>query len=229
MPTSLGYFAVAITALGTAAGTGCASASFDLRATTPVAPTEPGHHAVAIVRIPAPWYAPRFAIARRFRAAVPDYEHVPGLVAKAFTIDEDRRFGGIYVWADRAAATTYYSASWRADIRERRGHDPDVVVFDAPFVVRGRAVLHGERIDARAQSYPATATLVVTSDDVTGPGDPGAARLAQRISELDGLVAGAVIVTAGKLGYIALWARRELAEAAVGRDATYFDAPVLLL
>ncbi|HEV7558416.1 MAG TPA: hypothetical protein VGO00_23265 [Kofleriaceae bacterium] len=216
MTNILGFAAVLVAA--------CASPAFDLHASAPAVPAVAGSHVLAIVRIPAPWYAPRFVIARRFRDAVADYEHLPDLVAKAFTIDDDRRFGGIYLWTDRAAATAYYSPAWRAGIRDRRGHDPDLVMFDAPFVVRGRTVIHGDPIDARATRFPATATLVIS------PGTPdGAAALAARISQLDGLIAGAVVVGDGTLGYVGLWARRELAEAAVGPDATYFDAPVLML
>jgi hypothetical protein len=206
---------------------GCASPAFDLHAATASVPTAPGSHALAIVRIQAPWYAPRFVIARRFRDAVPEYERLPGLVAKAFTIDDDRRFGGIYVWEDRAAASAYYSPTWRAGVRERRGHEPDVVLFDAPFVVRGETVIHGDPIHARGTSFPATATLVLAP----GHAD-GAAALAARIARLPGLIAGAVVVGDGTLGYVGLWARRELAEAAVGPDAIraiYFDAPVLML
>jgi hypothetical protein len=204
--------------------TACAAPAFDLHTSAPEVPATPGHHAIAIVRIPAPWYAPRFMIARRFRAAVPDYEHLPGLVAKAFTIDDDRRFGGIYLWADRDTATAYYSPSWRADVRDRRGHDPDVVILDAPFVVRGTTTIHGDLVGQRGTSFPATATLVLSPG-----GADGAAALAARVARLDGLVAGAVVVGDGMLGYIGLWARRDLAEAAVGPRATFFDAPVLLL
>ena len=206
--------------------TACASpsSSYDVHASTAYVPTTPGSHAIAIVRIPAPWYAPRFMIARRFRAAVPDYENVPGLVAKAFTIDDDRRFGGIYLWADRAAATAYYSPTWRAQIHERRGHDPDVVVLDAPFVVRGHTAIHGDPVAHRGTRFPATATLVLSP----GTAD-GAPALAARIAQLDGLIDGVVVVGDGTLGFVGLWARRELAEAAVGADATFFDAPVLLL
>src|SRR5262245_51560063 len=48
-----------ILVLATALAIGCASPAFDLRASTPYVPTAPGPHALAIVRIPAPWYAPR--------------------------------------------------------------------------------------------------------------------------------------------------------------------------
>ena len=213
-----------ILAVATVLAIGCASPAFEIHASTPYVPTAPGSHALAIVRIPAPWYAPRFVIARRFRGAVADYEHLPGLVAKAFTIDDDRRFGGIYVWTDRTAATAYYSPAWRAGILDRRGHDPDVVIFDAPFVVRGHTAIHGDPIDTRGLRFPATATLVLA------PGNAdGAAALAARIAQLDGLIAGAVVIGDGTLGYVGLWARRELAEAVVGPDATYFDAPVLIL
>lgn len=211
---SQALFAVAVALVAA-----CQSPSYELHARAPAVSAR--SYAIGVVRIPAPWYAPRFLIARRFREAVPVYEALPDLIAKVFTISDDRRFGGIYLWRDRGAATAYYSAAWRADIRERRGHEPDVQIFDAPFLVRGASVLHGDPIDARGLSYPATATLSLM------PGEDPAA-LAARMAKRDGLVDGAVVVAEGTLGFVGLWASREQAEAAVGARATYFDAPVII-
>jgi hypothetical protein len=202
--------------------------AFNLHAAPVGGVAGPGDRVVAVVRIPTPWYAPRFMVARRFRAAVPQYEALPELEAKAFTIADDGRFGGIYQWSSRGAADAFYSASWRRDIQQRRGHDPDLVVLDAPFEIRGRAAITGPRLGARSMRYDATATLVLGAAT-----DPHA--LAQRVAELDGVVSGAAVVDhdSGRVGFVALWATRALARAGVralglGADTqvSYFDAPV---
>src|SRR5258705_8366794 len=64
----------------------CSSATYHAPATTTaITLPAPGANAVAIVRISAPWYARNFLIRRRFRAAVGDYERLPGLLRKYFT------------------------------------------------------------------------------------------------------------------------------------------------
>ena len=38
-----------------------------------------------------------------FKASVPTYQKIPGLIRKYYTLD-DTGFGGVYLWKDRAAA-----------------------------------------------------------------------------------------------------------------------------
>src|SRR3569623_545068 len=114
--------------------------------------------------------------------------------------------------AGSAASTCGETVARRRRITPRRG---------AQTSARGAGVLHGDPIDARGLSYPATATLSLM------PGDDPAA-LAARMAKRDGLVDGAVVVAEGTLGFVGLWASREQAEAAVGARATYFDAPVII-
>jgi hypothetical protein len=225
-------FAV-IAALAMAA---CAGRQFNVHAATSGELTGPGEHAVAIVRVHAPWYAPRFMIARKFRAAVPEYEQVAGLETKHFTISDDREFGGVYLWTSRDAANAFYTDAWRQGIHERRGVDPDLVVLAAPFVIKGRATIDGDPIGARSVSYDGTETLVLAPG---AAGDPieRARVLAAAVKELDGLVRGEAVLGAAGVGFVALWATRDYAEAAVARlhelgldgaRVTYFDAPVLV-
>jgi hypothetical protein len=209
----------------------CGASHYELD--TPTSVADPGPQAVGIVRIDAPWYAPRFVIARKFRAAVPEYEALPDLEAKFFTISDDKRFGGIYLWSTRAAAEAFYSDAWRSGIRERRGVDPDLVVMDAPFVVRGDAAIHGEPLGERSIDYPGTATLVLWSLD-SGTAIDAARALAAELRSSKGLVRGAALVGDGHVGFVALWATRDLAEAALesihhpGLKTTFFDAPVII-
>jgi hypothetical protein len=216
--------------------TACAGPRFNLNA-APSELTGPGEHALAIVRVHAPWYAPRFMIERKFRAAVPEYEQVAGLETKHFTISDDREFGGVYLWTARGAADAFYTDAWRRGIHERRGVDPDLLVLAAPFVIKGRATIDGDPIGARSVSYDGTETLVLAP----AHGDPieRARVLAEAAKDLEGLVRGEAVIDAAGVGFVALWATREYAEAALSRArlaelglagarVTYFDAPVLV-
>jgi hypothetical protein len=222
--------------VATLAIAGCAGPQFNVHAAASGDLTGPGDHAVAIVRVHAPWYAPRFMIARKFRAAVPEYEQVAGLETKHFTISDDREFGGVYLWTTRSAADAFYTDAWRRGIHERRGVDPDLLVLAAPFVIKGRATIDGDPIGARSLSYDGTETLVLAP---AATGDPieRARVLAAAVKELDGLVRGEAVINPSSVGFVALWATRDYAEAAIARlhalgldDArvTYFDAPVLV-
>ncbi|NOU33699.1 MAG: hypothetical protein HOO96_37880, partial [Polyangiaceae bacterium] len=142
-------------------GVGCGGANFSLHEAPPL--PAPGAHAIAIVRVHAPWYAPRFAIVGKFRDAVPEYERVPGLDHKYFSLTDQRYYGGIYDWQSRAQAEAYYSDAWRSSIRARRGVEPDLLLLDAPFSLAGRASPHGEPLGDRALRYPAAAALVTWS------------------------------------------------------------------
>jgi hypothetical protein len=216
----------------------CAGPRFNLHAVPSGELAGPGAHALAIVRVRAPWYAPRFVIARKFRASVPEYEQVAGLETKYFTISDDRKFGGVDLWTARAAADAFYTDAWRRGIRARRGVDPDLLVLDAPFVVRGRATIEGDPIGTRSVRYAATATLVLASNATDDP-VARAGALAERVKDLDGLVRGSVVIGTGRVGFVALWTSRDCAEAALSpsrlRDLgladaalTFFDAPVLI-
>src|SRR5215471_3550615 len=143
----------------------CSAPKFALRAEAPAPLDGPGAHALAVVRIHAPWYAPRFVIVGRFRDAVPEYEAIAPLETKYFTISDDREYGGIYLWKTRAEAETYYDDAWYRGVRERRGVEPNVVVLDAPILFHGRTTIQAAPIGARSVDYPATATLALWAAD----------------------------------------------------------------
>lgn len=221
---------------------GCSGASAEMAREAPrLWATEPSR-AIAIVRIHAPWYAPRFAIAGRFRDAVPEYERIPNLEGKYFTLTEERLFGGIYVWRSRADATGYHGDAWREGIRKRRGALPDLVILDSPFTVEGSTSLEGDPVGERGVRSSATAALVLWQVR-----DPKAATLlAANLARLSsGHLVRAYVVTAGpdRAGFVGLWPASCDASTATnpahldvltkGFDAafpevTFFDTPVMI-
>jgi hypothetical protein len=92
----------------------------------PVFAAEP---VVTIVRVAKPWYAPDFYVRGAFAKAVPQYQSIPGLVHKSFTLSADGRLGGIYQWRDRAAAEAWFNPAWFARVRERYGVDGTVSFY----------------------------------------------------------------------------------------------------
>jgi hypothetical protein len=181
----------------------------------------PTKQVVVVVRIPAPWYAPAFLIRRRFRQAVPQYQALPGLRRKYFTLTDDRLFGGIYLWDDRASADAFFTDAWHASVRRKYGVPGQVDVFDAPFTVEGTC----------GASSDAVAALLFVAPH-------GLERLMAGLHSAAGLVR-TYLVTQGedRAAAVTLWTNREVADAFLTpawRDRaqvealTWFAAPVLI-
>ncbi len=204
----------------------------------------PETRAVVVVRVPAPWWAPRFAITSKFVDAIPEYAVAPGLAYKAFTVGEDGRFGGVYLWDSRSVAEGWFDEKWHARVRNVRGVDGEVRVLDARFTVPGPAVpqgkalpMHGLRTDA----------FVVWAWSVTAVDPEETESRLRALAEVHALPPGLLRVSfvsepEGRLGAVSLftsraearafWSAERLASAgaAIGAklEVTGFDAPVLL-
>ncbi len=93
---------------------------------------------VARVSAPRPWFAPWFLVTGRMQDSIGEYQAIPGLIYKDYTLsDAEDSFGGIY----------YYESRWRADAR-----------YTADFVERGRRK-YGSAY--RVDLFPALALLEV--------------------------------------------------------------------
>jgi hypothetical protein len=184
----------------------------------------PFHGAIAIVRVPMPWYLPRWVVRGKFHEYLAEYEAIPNLEAKYFTISDRRELGGIYVWASRADAERYYDDAWHRRVRARLGVAADLVVLDATHVVEGRARLFGRAEGTRSTKYPAVASVTFGSADADERATYDAPELVRAFA-VDGSTSPA---TRGR-GLVALWATRRSAEG--GLDApprTLFEAPLLI-
>jgi hypothetical protein len=201
---------------------------------TPAAHSAPEAVAV-VVRIPTPWWAPRFLVRRRFAQAVPEYARAPGLIRKAFTISDDGRFGGAYLWRSRADVDAWFDARWFARVRRRYGADADVLVIERALDLVGPAGAAGEPVGPGALRGDARLLLL----EAAGAGRPDPAALR------DALGAGLANLTVGEREgrpvALALFASAEAARAAAARPRealeaalggtfalTGFEAPVLL-
>ncbi|MEM8983024.1 MAG: hypothetical protein AAGC71_08365 [Pseudomonadota bacterium] len=90
---------------------------------------------VSVVRVSAPWYAPRGIIRDRMIEAMPEYTSIDGLDYKYFTIASERKIGGIYLWESDDAAKEFFNEAWHQRIQDRYGEAADLQFFYAPVTV----------------------------------------------------------------------------------------------
>ena len=92
--------------------------------------------AVVIVRVPKPFYVPRWVAAGKMRDTVPQYAKLPGLMFKAFSFERDSSdFGGLYFWRDRASAESWFNPAWFERVRKERGAEAQVRIFESPVSI----------------------------------------------------------------------------------------------
>ena len=87
---------------------------------------------VAIVDIKAKWYYFDFLLKNGFRNSIPEYEAAPGLLFKYYDFihkDSQKEFGGIYLWKDIESAEKWYDDAWFDRIKEKRGSDPKLTIY----------------------------------------------------------------------------------------------------
>lgn len=90
-----------------------------------------------LVAVPIPPGAPRAAVLREMETSISTYQALPGLIRKYYTLSDDNRFGGIYLWQSRAAAQAFYNDAWHARVAAR-GAPASVTYYDVPFAIEGR-------------------------------------------------------------------------------------------
>lgn len=171
--------------------------------------------ALAIVRVASPWYAPDALITRIFRRSIGDYEPIRELQRKLYTLSADRHYGGIYLWSGMARMQAHFSPEWAQRVRERRGSDPDVRLWHAPFVLAGPSALRGRPVGERSfHDAHAAATLTLFPRPQA---DAAPARLADLHEALDGLAWAVVLRSeAGQTGMLHVWSAQASAAGLAG-------------
>jgi hypothetical protein len=94
---------------------------------------------VAIVSFQMPKATTPEDMSGPFKAAVPLFQKVPGLLQKYFYVSDDgRRAGGVYVWASRADADRLYGGEWRAMVEAKFGGPPTIDFLNSPVMIDNR-------------------------------------------------------------------------------------------
>ena len=94
---------------------------------------------VAVVKIPIPQGGTRAQVVAGMVKSIPEYEKLPGLVRKYYTLTDDGKYGGIYLFENRKAAEDHFNDDWRANIVKTRGAPAEVTYFYVPIVIEGPA------------------------------------------------------------------------------------------
>lgn len=198
--------------------------------------------AVVIVRVPRPKLAPRWLVTKKMRAAIGDYEHLPGLEFKAFTFERSSGdYGGIYFWSDPAGAARWFSPEWFARVREQRGSDASVRFFDAPVSIDNTP--GGTCRDEHAGAVGTLVEIAVPPGVDRSLIEAGIDAAAPSYRSTPGLLRKHFIVSdAGTFGGVYIWrdgtsatawfnqAWHERIRSTYGSDARieWFDIPILL-
>ncbi len=75
-------------------------------------------------------------VVETIKATAHNYEGIPGLIRKYYGITPDgTALVGIYLWKNRDAADTFYTADWTAKMATRWASTPDRQDWETPMVV----------------------------------------------------------------------------------------------
>ena len=195
-----------------------------------------------VVKVPTPWYAPRFFVTRKMRETIPQYQAIPGLNFKAFSFARaDGHYGGVYRWKDLGAARAWFTPAWFERVQRERGAAAQVRAFEVLLA-----------LDNTPGGTPVNpdSTAVATLVEMPVPAGVGKERIAQGFAaaapgfqKVPGLLRKYFIVTAdGRFGGIYLWkdeasanawftpAWRDMIVKEYGQPASleWFDTPILL-
>jgi len=106
----------------------------------PASPQVPASTLVAVlVKIPIPGKLDRTRLIAIMQKTVPEFQALPGLVRKYYTISDDQKFGGVYLFENRQAADAHFDDAWKAKMLKNYGAPAEVEYFDVPIVVEGSA------------------------------------------------------------------------------------------
>jgi hypothetical protein len=202
-----------------------------------------GNSPVAVVvKVPTPWYAPKFFVTSRMRDTIPQYQAIAGLNFKAFSFARsDGHYGGIYLWKDLHAARAWFTPQWFERVEQERGAAANVRVVEVVLA-----------LDNTPGGTPANAnsSAVATVVEISIPAGVSKERIAQGYAaavpgfqRVPGLLRKYFITTAdGKFGGIYIWKDEASANAwftpawrdrvlkEYGQPASleWFDTPILL-
>lgn len=200
-----------------------------------------GSAVAAIVKVPTPWYAPRFVVVGKMRDSIAQYAAARGLAFKAYSFAQaDGHFGGVYLWKDLASARAWFAPAWFERVAKERGALGEVRFFEVLAAIDNTPGGTQSSSDS-----PAVATL----SSAPIPAGTSKTQLAQEFQNTlanerqnPNLLRRYYVVTdAGQFGHISIWrdaasARQWFngaggtAGASPGKDAVveWFDTPILL-
>jgi hypothetical protein len=193
--------------------------------------TAPDAPVLVIVKVPKPWYAPRFVVVGKMRDTIPQYATLPGLAFKAYSFAQsDGAFGGLYLWKDGASASAWFSPGWFERVQRERGTTAEVRFLKVTSAVD--TTPGGTRADPDSPAV-ATLTRAASAGSATPPGPEALDALLAADRRVPGLLRRyRLLDDQGRAGVLSLWrdaaAARQQLDAASQAAAEWFDTPILL-
>ena len=222
-----------------------ATALVAVAALGPVAQAQPvggdafasGSAVAAIVKVPKPWYAPRFVVTRKMRETMAQYRALPGLAYKAYSFAQaDDHYGGIYLWKDLTSARAWFSPEWFARVKKERGAAGEVRFFEVVAALDTTPGGTPADTDSASVATLSTSPVPAGSHRSQWSGESQLALAADR--QVPGLLRRYFVVTDdGRRGHISLWRdpasarqwlRGEQGGPGAGMTVEWFDTPILL-
>ena len=203
----------------------------------------PASAVAVVVRVPSPWYAPRFFVASKMRDTIPLYQSLQGLKFKAFSFARaDGHYGGIYLWKDVASARQWFTPDWFTRVEKERGASADVRFFEVALVLVNPP--DGARSDPDSAAVATIVEIPIPAGIGKNKVVEGFAASVSTFQQVPGLMRKYFITTPdGKFGGVYLWKDEASAKAwftdawsnrirrEYGQTATveWFDTPILLV
>lgn len=201
-----------------------------------------------VVKIPIPPRIDRSRLEAGMAKSVPEFQALPGLVRKYYTISDDQKFGGIYLWSSRQAAEAHFNHDWRARMAKLYGFSAETTYFDVPILIEGPEL--GKLTFGVRAADGAASTLVAVVVKIPIPPkidraklEAGMAKSVPEFQALPGLVRKYYTISDDEeFGGIYLWASRQAAEAHFSDDwrakmmksyrapaeVAYFSVPIVV-
>lgn len=92
-----------------------------------------------VVRFPLPQATTRDEAEEMFKASVPSFQGMAGLVRKYYILGEDGTGGAVYLWQSREVADRFHSQAWKKQLEQSFGAVPEVTFYETPVIVENSA------------------------------------------------------------------------------------------
>ena len=121
---------------------------------------DPASGVAAVVKVPKPWYAPRFLVTSKMRDTIPEYEALPGLEFKAYSVAQaDGQYGGLYLWKNLAMAREWFGPKWFERVEKLRGAKGHVQFYEVLAAIDN--VFGGTPLNTDSRSVATIVTIAV--------------------------------------------------------------------
>jgi hypothetical protein len=93
------------------------------------------HMVTVVTRVQLAPQITKEQVYKSIEASIAYYQSVPGLLRKSYTLSEDNKIGGAYLFESQAAAEAHFDETWYERVRRTYKVEGEVLFFDSPVVL----------------------------------------------------------------------------------------------